>query len=393
MQSKKNLEFIDLLLYMSKHKRFIIITVIFASIAALIYSLFAPQYWKSTATFLPSKEEGLSSMRSIVDLRSSLFEGGLQPASSELIMLMKSNQLSEDVIKHFDLVAYLDLKDKDSLVIRQKALEALKEKIVKFSIDEETGLVSVHVLTKDKYLSANIANYYCNILDQFNKKNRITKGQQTRVFIEERLDNIKSDIDSLALAIKHFQQKYNVIDVSTQTSEVIDVYSDLISKKTISDFELKIKQRIYSDSLPFIQELKYENQLLAQKIKELEYLQSNSDSKYILKLDEIPNIMLEYSNMKLNMKILTTVYEFLYPEYESAKIKELKSFNSIDIIDVAKPSGKRSYPKRAIICIITFFTSIIFSIFVSIIIELGRNYFKDENYSKIFKEIKENILH
>jgi len=386
----KNLKFTDLLLYISKHKKFVLVTVILASIIAVIYSLLATQYWRSNVTFLPSETENLMSVGSISDLRSSLFDMGVQPASSELIMLMKSRRFSNKIIKKFNLIDYFKLHDPDSLKIRDQAIEYLHTRIMNFSLDEETGLVSVSALTKNRLLSANIANYYCVILSEYNREIRSTKSKRTRIFLDNRIKSIKNEIDSLSLALKQFQDKYNILDVNIQTQQIIEIYSEIISKKMISELNLEIIKHQKNEDSPEIVQLQNEIEAYNTKIMEMEYLDSGI-TKYILKMDDIPSVMLEYSNFKMNIEVLSMVYEFLYPQYEAAKIEELREIHSIEIIDNAVPSGKRAKPKRALICVITFFLAFIFSIFISIIIEVIKDYTNDQEHKEILDQIKHNL--
>ena len=53
---KRNLGFTELLLYISRHKKFVLFTIIIASVAAVIYSLLATQYWRSNVTFYLQKQ-------------------------------------------------------------------------------------------------------------------------------------------------------------------------------------------------------------------------------------------------------------------------------------------------------------------------------------------------
>ena len=53
----KQIDVLDILLILAKHKKFIIITTLIVSIIAVIYSLVIPEIWTSTATILPTQEQ------------------------------------------------------------------------------------------------------------------------------------------------------------------------------------------------------------------------------------------------------------------------------------------------------------------------------------------------
>ncbi|MEA3475265.1 MAG: Wzz/FepE/Etk N-terminal domain-containing protein [Candidatus Cloacimonadota bacterium] len=370
---KKEVDILDLLLVISKHKKFIIITTLIVSVIAIIYSLSATKYWASKATILPAKNQTSSTLTSFLGAGSSLFQGGLQPASTELIMIMKSRSFSEKIIKKFNLIEYLEIKDSDSLVRNEKATAYLNKKIRSISLDEETGLISIRIETKDKYFSADIANYYWKLLDEFNLKNRKTKGKQTREFIEKRINEIKKNIDSLSTALNKFQKENKTIDIPAQTSSLIELYSNLISQKINNAIDLSVSEKFLSPNSPKIEKLKFEQEVINRKVNELEFVEKE-DAYYILNLNDMPDISLEYSRLLMNIEISKKVYEYLYPEYESAKIQEYKNLPTLEVIDRSVPAGKRSKPQRAKLCISAFFLAITLSIIYSVLIEYVRKY-------------------
>jgi uncharacterized protein involved in exopolysaccharide biosynthesis len=248
-------------------------------------------------------------------------------------------------------------------------------------------------MTKDKYLSAEIANYYTQLINQYNKKTRKTKGRRTRKFIEQRLTEVENKIDSLSIAIKNFQEKTNLIDLETQVKKSVELYSELISKKMIAQIEYNIKES-YLDIDSFnLQKLKKQISEYDKLINSLEGIQKNKDFQYIIKLKNVPKNALKLGNLKMELKIQQTVYEFLYPQYESARIDELRDSESIVILDEARPAGKRTKPRRAIICITTFIIALLASIILSILIEISKEYLKDEEEQKLITNIKSNLFH
>ncbi|MCD4704638.1 hypothetical protein K8R66_01025, partial [bacterium] len=116
-------------------------------------------------------------------------------------------------------------------------------------------------------------------------------------------------------------------------------------------------------------------------------MESNSGKlkpKYILSIDDIPDISLQYSQIILNLEIQQKIYEYLYPQYEAAKIDELKDLPTIEVIDKAVPAGKRSKPKRARFCVVAF----ILGIFISSLIVIIKFLLEEEQIKKIKQIMK-----
>nr|HPR18396.1 Wzz/FepE/Etk N-terminal domain-containing protein [Candidatus Cloacimonadota bacterium] len=164
MEKTKEVDILDLLIVLAKHKKFIFWTTLIACIFAVIYSLLVPQYWVSVATILPAQDQhssfSLGSSSSLLGLGSSLLGNSANINGLELITIMQSRTFSEDVVKQFNLINYFEINDPDTLVSRELALKAFRENVRKIGMDEDTGLISISIETTDKYLSTNIANYH-----------------------------------------------------------------------------------------------------------------------------------------------------------------------------------------------------------------------------------------
>ena len=384
----KQIDILDILLILAKHKKFIIITTLIVSIFAVVYSLLVPQYWKSTATILPqSTNQGFSfSGSSILGLGSSLL-GASPSESSDFITIMNSRTFAEDVIKKFDLIKYFKIKDKDSLVVMEGAIKKLNRKVKKITLNEDNGLISINIETKDKYLSARIANYYWQKLEQYNIQTRMSKGKRQRIFLEKRLREVRQKLDSLSLQINEFQKEHNAINIEEQTKLLISTYAELQAEKTAAEIELEYQKNYLGKNSPIIVGLEHKINILEKKIKELEFTKEDSQSDFILNIKEIPDLSLQYAKLLSKLQIQQKIYEFLYPQFEQAKIEEQKDLPTIEIIDKAVPAGMRSKPKRARLCIISFFLAI----FTSSLIEIFIHLLNQEQKQKI-KQIKYKLF-
>ena len=390
----KQIDILDVLLILAKHKKFIFFTTLIVSIAAVIYSLLVTQYWVSTATILPSsdKKNSFSISSSVLGGFASSMLGGEQSDAYALTGIMKSRTFSSDVVKKFNLIEYFKIEEPDTLISHQAAVQNLIDNITNFEINEENGFLSIGVETKDKYLSADIANYYWLKLDEYNKSVRMTKGKQQREFIEKRLIDVKEAIDISSNTLNEFQKKYKTIDLEEQAKSVISLYSDLVSEKITNEIELEFSKQFFSKSNQKIENLEVKNKILIKKIEELEKKSGNLKPQYILSIDDISDISLQYSQIMLNLRIQKTIFEYLYPQFEAAKIDELKDLPTIEIIDKAVPAGKRSKPKRAIICIISFICALLFSSLFALILDAIKGLRNDDDrYEKvqdIYKALK-----
>jgi len=386
----RQIDILDVLLILAKHKKFIFFTVLLVSIIAVIYSLLVTQYWVSSAKILPS-----SSNNNSVSINSSLLGGfassvlgSEQSDAQALIGIMKSRTFSMDIVNEFNLIEYFEIEESDTLVSNEIAIKKLNENTAKFGINEENGFIGITIETTDKFLSADIANYYWGKLDSYNKQARMTKGRQQREFIEKRLVEVENSIDKLSMQLNEFQKKNNTIDLAEQTKFIVAIYSDLVSQKIMNDIELEYSKKFFSEEHQNVKSLEVKDEILTTKILEMEDQPGTFNPKYLLTIDDIPDIALQNSQLLLNLRIQQKVYEYLYPQYETAKIDELKDLPTIEIIDKAIPAGKRSRPRRAFICIIAFLMALIISSCLAIFIEIIRNFLNRDQVHEKWENLK-----
>ena len=385
---KREFDFFELIRLIIRNRKFIIIFVAVVSVAAVIYSLVTPQIWRSTATFYVIGDQ-TSSLPFNIEGLSGLTAGLMGTTNSQnaisAVIAMNSRQFSEKVIRHFNLIDYYKITTKDSLKAMDSALKMLHTKTMKIGSDPETGLVTVSADTKDKKLSRDIVNYYLQQLDIYNREEKITRGKMNREFLEARVNETRAEIDSLLLALKDFQQRHNAVDIEAQTSSLIKSYSDIIATKMSTDIELELARKNYAENSPIVLELKDRSEALAKQIRQLEVGKEPLKPRYLIDIGSLPDLATQYAQLKMNLEIKSKVYEFLYPQYEAAKLEELKDLPTLDILDTPREAGLRVRPKRAVMCIIAFALAVVVSIIIVLIknaLELNK-----ERWQEIKKEL------
>lgn len=364
---KREFDVFELIRILLDHRWFIIIFVGIVSVAAVIYSLVTPKIWESEATFyivgdetasLPINLPGLGSLASNI-MKQDKLQGSLNAVSA-----LRSRRFSEDVIRHFDLIRYFKISERDSLMQMDIALKKLKKRVVKVSISEKASLISISVKTKDKKLSMDMVNYYLQKLEEYNQDQKLTRGKRERIFLEERVAETRAVLDSLIAADKEFRQSSNAIDIEEQATVLIKSYAELVATKMAADIELEMALQTLNENSPVVQELKVKRDALNAQIKEMESGKGKVKPRYLIDISSLPDLGSRYAQIKMELMIQTAVFEFLYPQYEAARLEELKDTPSVDVLDYPREAGLRSRPKRAMICVIAFFAALVVAVII-----------------------------
>lgn len=363
----------ELIRIVHSNRKLIIAIVVLVAIAAVLYSLLTPQIWASKASFF-AVGEAITDLPFNIPGLSSISAGLLGTDSSDkavnFITVMQSRSFSEEVIRKFGLIPYFKLHHPDSLRNMDDALKKLSSRVMSMDVSDNSGLITLKASTKSKQLSLDIVNHYLLRLDEYNRKQKVTQGKLNREFLEARVKETKAILDSLIAVNRSFQENTKAIDLETQAKAMIDSYSALIAEKLKADIELELAKSNYGSNSPLLRDLMIKKDKLDQQIKLMENSGKAPKPEYLLDIDKIPQMSSQYAQIKMNLEIYKAVYEFLYPQYEAARLSELKDMPTLEILDQPRLAGRRDKPKRALICVISTLLGFVFAVMLALVKEV-----------------------
>lgn len=371
----------DLLYVLAKRRSFVIAFTLLAAMGAIVYALVVDKYWVSKAVIVPiADNNALSGLDTgmLGMVTSGLLGGTQSDPAVEFVSIMQSRTFREKVIDKFNLIPYFKLEKKPRDVARELAVYELAHGVTRINTDPESKLITIRVETRDKLMSRNIARFYIDELQSYLKTNRGSKSRLQRQFLEGQVNSTKAEIDSLAVAVKDFQTRNRTIGLDEQTTALVELYSQNISEYYKSDIEYEVAKAQYGADSPILEELARRRNILAGKIRELENSNSALVPKYMPQIDRIPGLALQFAQLKLNLEIKQKVYEYLYPQYELAKLEELRDMPSFDIMDSPSLAGMRSKPRRAILVAVATFAAFLLACLLAVVLENLKVIHKDK---------------
>ncbi len=384
----KELGILDLTLIFAKRRKFIIVFTVIVALAAIVYSLLAPHYFKSRASLIPVVDnESIGAISgSITDLiGGSFIKTPKSEYAVDFITVMKSRTFRENVVREFDLIPYFKIK-KPPMEAMEKAIYRLQSSLITLEYDNESYLLTIVAETKDKTLSKEIVEFYLKELEDYNQNHRNYKSKMKRAFLEEQVNKHMKDVDSLAVAVKEFQEKNKAIALEMQTDSGLKIYSQIVTELLQSEIELELARTQYSEQSIPVQQLKQKYDLLKDRLDEMEKIGGNLGPDYLIQIDKVPDLGMQWSMLKMNAEIKKTVVEFLYPQYELARLEEERDMPSFQVLDAPQEAGRRSKPKRAIIVIVCTLAAGLLSLIIALIIEsAAQNKEKIDQISKILR--------
>ncbi len=383
--NNKDITLFDLLISIARKKWFIIIFTSIFSIVAVIYSLVTPEIWGSSSTFI-SVSDQMSAKGIGASMLGNLGLGmfGNMSSSEALnnIMYLDSRELKKQAIRKFDLIAYFEITEEDSLKAMEIALDNFDQKIYGSFYDVETEAITVRAHTKSQLLSKEIVEFFLESLKEYNLNTRMTKGKLQREFLEKRVSEIDKEFNDLISQLNKFHKDTKFISTESQTNQMLSVYSEIIAEDMANEAMISVIKKVYGTENPNYKELIIKRDELKSSITSLE--SDKNFYKYFVPIDQIPDYLLTSELLEMRIKINRGIYEYIYPQYEMAKIEEIKDLPTIEIINYPDIEGLRVKPKRAQICVITFLCSLLISMAIAIVVDNT----SPENKEKIQQAIR-----
>lgn len=345
-----------------ENRQFIFRATLWGLLVSVLLAFLIPKRFESTARLMPP-DQGSSGMGLAMlaaaggNLGSQLGSGlgsvagdllGLKSSSDLFIGILESRTVQDDLIHTFNLQSlYSDRRIED-------AREDLAKR-TNLSVDRKSGILTIQVTDRSPQRAAAMAGEYASELDRVVTQLNTSSAHRERVFLEERLAQVKQDLESTEKNFSEFAARNTALDIPTQSRAMIEAAATLEGQLIAAQTELQGLKQVFTESNVRVRTTEA-------RVRELrDELQKNmgGDSAAASaaserqapspfpSLRELPALGVRYADLFRNTKIQEAVFQTLTQEFELAKVQEAKETPSVKILDPPDAPQKRSYPPRA----------------------------------------------
>ncbi len=266
----------DLLRFIYKNRKVLIITGFIAGVVSIVISLLLPVLYESNAIVYPT-ETSTVSFNSDRNAKSGSMDFGDEEKAEHLIQILKSSPMRNKIINKFKLAEVYDI-DPEGEKFHYKLKQAYDSHI-NFN-RTRYGSVNISVLDKDPELAAKIANKIVVLIDTL--KSKLIQDRTVPAFkinirklnqLYDEQEKINNELDSLS--------KLGVVTDESRT----ELYKAYVNAKKPSDkkyfknqIEVNLKYGSRYDALSYLRKQKID------KIADQEssYEQAESDATQVL---------------------------------------------------------------------------------------------------------------
>ncbi len=334
--------FLELL---TRWRTFILSFIVVALVISIAVAMLITPWYKAKAVLLPSRGDALpvgkyTELSEMSSLTSGLDLPALVTAADVHAKILEGQTISDRIIKQFELKQeYPGLK-------QHELYEALADH-AKFRVTE-VGLLEITVEHPDPVKAAAMTNAYTVELNRIARELLNAKARSKRIFIEERLADVKREVDTARQAFQRFQLSSRTVDVPRQTEMALIQASDIRSQLARLDMDIETTERTLASDHPDLKNMYKRRQTLAARMQQIE--RGTRDTGYLnVPLTAMPGVRDQFLQMSTRVALAESLQVILLGQLEQARIQELESTPSVAVIDSANVPTLRTRPKRTFI--------------------------------------------
>ncbi|MBL8027674.1 MAG: hypothetical protein JNL74_14730 [Fibrobacteres bacterium] len=388
------LDLMQWILVLLENKKKILIHFICVAFLAVIVSMLLPKSYKATTVFLPPEIGGGGSIiASLMQKMPVNILGSNNISKRQIMTILESRELREEVIRKFDLVGVYKTRNKrDSLDL---ALKKMKDNVMVEAF-EDGGLgfsdviaYKIDVIDKNPERCSDMANYFVDLVDEKVKLLNSQGPSSEKAFIEEQIKNTKQRLDSSRIALKVFQQTNKIFDVPEQIKYAVQATASLRSEITSLEMQRAyLLAQVKND--PSVEYLEDRIKIIRDKISTIE---TSTKPDLFLGLNNSIDLGNRYADLYAEVETQSGLLMLLLQQFEQAKIQEANDVKSIRIIDRARIPQKKHKPKRAFYVLgITFFYMVLLTVNILLRHKFSLIYAHDPDALRGVRQIKSAIF-
>lgn len=336
-------------------RRLIYRITIGAIVVSVVVSLVMPNWYTARATCVPPQEGesrgGLLSMFSQIGM--DFGARGLlssTPMTDFMMGILKSRLLRSQVVDRFDLQRVYKADT------REHAIEDLSDRLIVTTTSE--GFIEVQVEDRDRQRSADMANVFMELLDDYNRRVSVEQAERTRDFVENALGENARRLLTASDALREFQEEHGAIDLPEQTRATVEAIAVLEAERTRLEIRRGVLEGFSQSDHMGMREIDAELREIQKKLGQFtgrgdEVPPGSSEDGTLLPLASIPELVVRLADLTRDVMVLERVHAFLSSQLEEARIQETRDLEIIHVLDAATPPLKKSHPRRSMIVLLS----------------------------------------
>ena len=228
-----------------------------------------------------------------------------------------------------------------------------------FAYNRTTATVTISFEDIDPVFAQDVTNRMVTLLNEWFAQNIGSTNLRQKQLLEEKVKEVKADVDSLESRLKDLQRRYGVLGAQDLGTSQASALAALRSQLILKEIEIKNYSTIAAIEDPKLVQLKDERQnildLIGQTQQGFTDVQGSSTSK-----KSLPDIQIEFNNLTVELDIQQKIYNTLSHQYEVLKLTA-EPTSTFQVMELAEAPDSKSGPSRSKIVIIATLVAFVLS--------------------------------
>jgi uncharacterized protein involved in exopolysaccharide biosynthesis len=336
-----------------------------ALVLSTLTAFLIPKRFESTTRLMPPNEGGgMALLAAMAGGRPGTGSGsglgsGLGSMASDLLGVKSSGALFIGILQgttvEDNLITKFDLRNLYGDRYWEDARKDLERK-TEITEDRKSGIISIRITDKNPQRAAAMAQEYVDQLKRLLTQVDTSSAHRERVFLEERLAQVKDDLEAAEKNFSEFASKNTALDIQAQGKAMIEAGATLEGQLIGAETELQSLKQVYSDNnvrvrtmQARVNELQHQVEKLGGKFDSATGSNAEPNQSIYPSIRKLPLLGVSYADLYRNAKLQEAIFETLTQGYELAKVQEAKESPSVKVIDPPNIPQKKSFPPRLMI--------------------------------------------
>lgn len=324
--------------------------------AATLLAFLLPKRYEASTLLMPPDDESSKTMAMAAALGGRL-SGSLSSVAGDVLGIKNSGDLFIGILRSRTiqnaLVEQFNLKE----VYSVRKMDAARRKLAQNSMivqDHKTGIIYIGVVDRSPDRAARLAQAYVTELNKVVSQLSTSSARRERDFLEGRLVEVKSDLESAEKEFSDFSSKNTALDIKEQGRAMVDSAARLQGQMMAAQSELEGLKQVYAETNVRVRSLRARIAELNAQLQKLggqtgNGLAESQDGSMYPTIRKLPLLGVPYEDLYRKMKVQEAVFETLTQEYELSKVAEAKETPSVKVLDPAELPEEKMFPPRLLI--------------------------------------------
>jgi capsule polysaccharide export protein KpsE/RkpR len=331
--------------------------VAWGAAASVLIAVLIPSRFASTTRLMPpdsAQGQGLAMFAAAAGR----LGGNLASIGNELLGLKTSDDLFAGVLLsrtvQDDLITKFDLRKVYGV---RRWVDARKEltRDTDIGIDRKSGILTIQVTDSDPKRACAMTQEYVAQLNTVVTQLNTSSAHRERIFLEERLTEVKQELEAAEKEFSQFASKNGAIDIKEQGKAMVEAAALLEGQLIAARTELQGLRQIFTDNNVRVRSMQARVNELELQIRKMGGTASTAenaaspDNAVYPSIRKLPLLGVTYADLFRHTKVEEAVFETLTQQYELAKVQEAKEVPSVKVLDPADVPEKKVYPPRTLL--------------------------------------------